>query len=308
MEHSVYAVADVGGTKILLLLLGPAGNVLLRRRLPTPPEAAPELLINTLNEAIDKALRESGRDRSSLEGMGVCIAALLNFEEGIIYESPNLNWHDPVPFRRLVQERYSCPVYLENDTNAAVLGEVEYGAARGRRHAAYITISTGIGAGLFLDGKIYRGSGGFAGELGHIKRFGKGRLCGCGGYDCLEAWASGEGIARSARTLWGDGGLVNTASVFDMAEAGDALAKSIVENAVEDIGTGLANLVTLLNPECLVVGGAVARHRPAILELLQSKINELAVPPTVKISRVKVVPAELEPEAGAWGMFAMMRR
>lgn len=310
VENKIFAVTDVGGTKILLLLVDQDRNVYLRRKLPTPPGAAPELVAKTINEALSRALQDKEMERSGLAGLGVCIAALLDFEEGVIYEAPNLDWHEPIPFRKLLQEYCSCPVYLENDANAAVLGEVTYGAAQGHRDAAYITISTGIGGGLYLDGKIYRGSGGFAGEIGHIKRFGKGRRCGCGGEDCLEAWASGEGIARSARSLWDEGdpssGPLNTAAVFDLAAAGNPLARSIIEQAIDDIGTGLANLVTLLNPSCLVIGGGVARNRPGLLEKIRDKINRKAVAPAVNISRVEVVPARLEPDAGAWGMFAMM--
>ncbi len=312
MENKIYAIADVGGTKILLLLVGPDKSVILRRKLPTPSGATPELVVKAIDEALSQALRETGRDRQSLAGLGVCIAALLDFDEGVIYESPNLDWHDPVPLRRLLQGYCNCPVYLENDTNAAILGEVTYGAAQGHRDAAYITISTGIGGGLYLDGRIYRGSGGFAGEIGHSKRFGKGRRCGCGGDDCLEAWASGEGITRSARSLWDERdpstGPLNTAAVFDLAAAGNPLARSIIENAIDDIGTGLANLVTLLNPSCLVIGGGVARNRPALIGMIQDKINRIAIAPAVRISRVEVVAARLEPEAGAWGMFAMMCR
>ncbi len=312
MEEQVYAVADIGGTKILLMLVSPDRDVILRRILPTPSEAAPELVAGVLQEALFHALQDEGRDYRSLAGLGVCIAALVDFEEGVIHESPNLDWHEPVYFRKMLQDYCRCPVLLENDANAAVLGEVKYGAARGHRHAAYITISTGIGAGLYLNGDIYRGSGGFAGEIGHVKRFGKGRRCGCGGYGCLEAWASGLGIARSAISLWGESdplkGPLNSAAVFSLAAAGNTLAASIIENAVDDIGTALANLVTLLNPSCLVIGGGVARNQPALIGMLQNKIEEIAVPPAVKITRVKVEAARLEPDAGAWGMFAMMCR
>ncbi|NLA04413.1 MAG: ROK family protein [Firmicutes bacterium] len=312
MKDRVFAAADVGGTKILLLLAGPQRDLILRRRLFTPPKATPDQVVEVIAGALTGFLEEAGLSPQSLAGLGVCIAALLDFESGVIYESPNLDWHEPVPFRELLAERFSCPVFLENDCNAAILGEASYGAARGHRDAAYITISTGIGAGLYLDGRVYRGSGGFAGEIGHLKRFGKGRRCGCGGYDCLEAWASGKGIARSAGMLWGEGdpgaGTLDTAAVFDRAEAGDPLAGSIIEQAVEDIGISLANLATLLNLSCMVIGGGVARHRPGLVGQIEEKVNYFAVPPAVRVTRVKVVAAALEPEAGAWGMYAAMRR
>ena len=310
MSEPLYAAVDVGGTKILLLLVGAERKLLQRLLLPTPERATPEMVVEAIAGALSGALQKQGLGHRSLAGLGVCIAALLNFKSGVIYESPNLDWHEPVPFRELLQDRFGCPVYLENDCNAAVLGEVSYGAARGHRDAAYITISTGIGAGLFLDGRLYRGSGGFAGEIGHVKRFGKSRLCGCGGEDCLEAWASGEGIARSAGVLWDEAdpaaGPLSTAAIFDRAEAGDPLAGSIIDQAVHDSGIALANLVTLLNPSCIVIGGGFARHRPALLGRIREKIERYAVAPAVKRTPLQVAAAQLEPEAGAWGIYAMM--
>lgn len=312
MKNRVYAAADVGGTKILLLLAGPRRKLLLRRRIPTPGRPTPEAVVETITGELFRALREKELSPRALAGVGICIAALLDHETGVIYEAPNLDWHDPVPFRQMLQQRFGCPVYLENDANAAILGEVSYGAARGHREAVYVTISTGIGAGLYLDGRIYRGSGGFAGEIGHFKRFGKGRRCGCGGLDCLEAWASGKGIARSAGMLWDEDdpavGPLDTAAVFDRAEAGDPLAGRIIEQAIEDTGIALANLVTLLNPSCIVIGGGVARHRPALIGQIREKIELYAVPPAVKVSRVEIAAAQLEPEAGAWGVYALICR
>ncbi|HPU00636.1 MAG: ROK family protein [Firmicutes bacterium] len=311
MERKVYAIGDVGGTKTLLLLVDGDRQVLWRQRLRTPAGSPPEVVVETIDEALSQGQREIGLDRRHLAGVGIGIAALLDFDEGVIYESPNLHWHEPIPFRRMMQECFPCPVYIDNDANAAVLGEATYGAAQGHRYAAYITISTGIGGGLYLDGKVYRGSRGFAGEIGHIKRFGKGRRCGCGGEDCLEAWASGEAMARSARELWDESdpsiGPLNTAVVFDLAAAGNPLARFIIERAIEDIGTSLANLVTLLNLSCLVIGGGVAQNRSDFIAQLRDIINRAAIAPSVKVTRVEVVPARLGAEAGAWGMFAMMQ-
>ena len=312
MEKKLYASVDVGGTKILLLLAGEQRELILRRNLLTPQKPSPGQIVELIAGSLTRFLKEEGLTLHDLAGVGVCIAALLDFKSGVIHESPNLDWHEPVPFRELLQGRFPCPVYLENDCNAAVLGEVHYGAAAGYRDVAYITISTGIGAGLFLDGRLYRGSGGFAGEMGHFKRFGKGRRCGCGGFDCLEAWASGKGIARSAETLWDKSdpatGPLHTAAVFDRAAAGDPLAGAIIEQALEDIGVSLANLTTLLNLSCIVLGGGVVRHRPGLVQQIEEKVNRYAVPPAVKVTGVKMAAAELEPEAGAWGMYAAMCR
>ncbi len=310
MLPEIYGCVDVGGTKILLLLIDSERSVIYRGKFATPLNAAPEKMAEAIYRAIETALTAAGLGKSSLVGIGVCIAGLVDYTSGEVFQAPNLGWHEPLPFRDLLQRFWPCPVYLENDANAAIMGEVAYGAARGHRDALYITISTGIGGGLYLDGKIYRGSRGFAGEIGHIKPFGQGRRCGCGGFDCLEAWASGLAISRSAGLIWEesevDNGRISTAWVFDQAQAGNALARSIITNALNDIGTGLANLVTLLNPSCLVIGGGVAGNRTGFLDQIRENIIELAIAPAIQTTPLKVAAAELEPESGVWGMYALM--
>jgi glucokinase len=312
VKENIYCCVDVGGTKILILLIDGERRVLYRDRILTPTGATPEAMVEAISGAIASGLAGCGLSQSSLAGIGLCIAGLVDFTRGEIYQAPNLGWYSPVPLRGLLQGIWPCPAYLENDANAAILGEVAFGAARGHRDAAYITISTGIGGGLFLDGKIYRGSRGFAGEIGHTKPFGKGRPCGCGGFDCLEAWASGLSISRSAQMIWdertAENGEITTAWVFDQARAGNALARTIIAHALDDIGTGLANLVTLLNPSCLVIGGGVAGNRADFLAQIRDKIYEKAIHPSVKEAPVVVAAAQLEPEAGVWGMYALMNR
>ncbi len=310
MPDKIYCAIDIGGTKILLYLIDRAEKVLHKERFPTPAQCTPEQMIELINRSTAASLARVGLSSTDLAGLGVCIAALLDYEKGVVHQAPNLGWHTAVPFREMLQQNWGCPVYLDNDANAAVLGEVAYGAARGHRNAIYITISTGIGGGLYLDGKVFRGSTGFAGEVGHIKPFGKGRRCGCGGMDCLEAWASGESIARIAKELWDEkeqGGAITTAWVFDQAQGGNSLAQNIIEQALQNISTGLANLVTLLNPSCLVIGGGVAVSREDFLEQIRARIREIAVAPAVQISTVEIKAAQLGPEAGIWGIYYLMR-
>jgi glucokinase len=227
-----------------------------------------------------------------------------------VHQSPNLNWHIPVALGDLLTEALSTPVLIENDANAAVLGEVYCGAAKGYRDVIYVTISTGIGGGLFLNGQLYRGSSGFAGEIGHTKPFGKGRPCKCGGSDCLETWASGSAITRSAKSLWDKEDLesaeITTAAVFNEADSGNSMAQNIIEHALENTGRGLSNLVNLLNPACLVIGGGVAGARPGYLRKVAAIIRNEAIRPSVEITPLKIVAAKLEPEAGVWGMFALL--
>lgn len=311
MNNELYCAVDIGGTKILLLLIDGNGHIVFRERTGTPEPAKPENVVATVSGLLDKAMRKAGLSaKDNLLSVGICIAAFVDYHNGIVHQSPNLHWTTPIPLKKLMEEALYCPVLIENDANAAVLGEVYYGAARDHQDVIYITLSTGIGGGLFLNGRLYRGSTGFAGEIGHIKPYGKGRSCKCGGYDCLETWASGSAITYNASILWGeqeaDSETITTSWVFEQAKAGNSLAVKIIDQATENIGRGLANLVTLLNPSCIVIGGGVAANQADFLKRVARQIKIDAIKPAVDITPLKIVAAQLEPEAGIWGMYRLM--
>ncbi len=311
MKDDLYCVIDIGGTKILLLLMDSTETILYREKRSTPKPEEPEAIIRVIQEMLSE-----GYINTSLEpgrrpkAIGVCIAGFLDHHKGLVYQSPNLHWNEPVHFAQIMSQQLDCPVYLENDANAAVVGEVFYGAARGHRNAVYVTISTGIGGGLFLDGRLYRGQSGFAGEIGHIKPFGKSRTCNCGGNDCLEIWASGTGISLSAEELWSADDVspakLDARWVFEEAEKGNTLAQRIIDQTMEITGRGLANLVNLFNPSCIVIGGGVAGNRKKYFSEISKVIREEAIKPSVEITPLEIVPAQLEPDAGLWGIYALL--
>lgn len=311
MDEKYYCAIDIGGTKILMLLLSTEGKVLFKEKCATPVPKLPEAIIQAIT-----GLLEKGKQRANLSivskpaGTGLCIAGFIDHNKGIVYQSPNLEWQKPVAICKMLEKVIGCPVIIENDANAAVLGEVYFGAAKGHRDVIYVTISTGIGGGLFLDGRLYRGSDGFAGEIGHIKPFGRGRTCKCGGSNCLEAWAAGTGISSSAEELWTknetENDHITAEEVFQMADQGNNLALEIINNAAEKIGYGLANLVNLFNPTCIVIGGGIAGNRADFMKVVDSKIMDEAIYPSVNITTLSLKPAYLEPEAGIWGMFALL--
>jgi len=289
MKSKLYCTVDIGGTKILLLLINEDGSVLFREKIATPKPEEPSAVVDAVRVLLNKALLTiDSRHDNCLSGVGVCIAGFVDHNQGLVHQSPNLNWHRSVGLGDLLTEALSTTVLIENDANAAVLGEVFYGAALGYRDVIYVTISTGIGGGLFLNGQLYRGSNGFAGEIGHIKPFGKGRPCKCGGFDCLETWASGSAITRSAKSLW-DKEDIDSTEITTLFRS-----------------RGLSNLVNLFNPACIVIGGGVAGARPEYLIKIASIIKKEAIRPSVEITPLKIVAAKLEPEAGVWGMFALM--
>jgi glucokinase len=294
-----------------MLFIDQDGTVVYRKKTTTPRPSLPGSVIQSVKEMLKEASSELGLPVNYLpDGIGLCMAGFTETSNGIVHQAPNLDWHQPVPLKKMMEESFSTSVLIENDTNAAVIGEVYFGAAQGHNHAIYITISTGIGGGLFLDGRLYRGSFGFAGEVGHIKPYGKGRTCKCGGENCLEIWASGSAIARSARSLIdscdpGDE-TIDTKRVFEEADRGNELAAAVIEDAAMKTGIGLANLINLLNPSCIVIGGGVAGGRPDYLERIKSYVYKNAIRPSVDIASVSLVPAALEPEAGIWGMYAFL--
>ncbi len=309
-DHN-YCVVDIGGSKILLLLIDSRGIVLFKEKINTPTPEEPSAIIEAIGSLLAKGKKESNlKTDIKLKGIGVCIAGFLDHKSGLVYQSPNLHWNRPVPFGDLLIKAFKCPVQIENDANAAVVGEVFYGAAKGHKDVIYVTISTGIGGGLFLNGRLYRGSSGFAGEIGHTKPFGKGRDCKCGGYDCLETWASGSAIARSAEVLWDknevEGNFISTRWVFEQAKEGNTLAQKIIDQAIDSTGRGLANLVNLFNPSCIVIGGGVAGGVNNYLDKVADRIRAYAIRPSVDITPLKILPAKLEPEAGVWGMYSLL--
>ncbi len=310
-KQNYYWIIDIGGTKILLMIIDRKGQILFREKIKTPKPAEPAAVIDKICSIIERASFNGslpGADKPSQ--LGICMAGFVDHKSGLVHLAPNLPWFEPVPLGQMLADRLSCSILIENDANAAVIGETIFGSARGHENVIYITISTGIGSGLFLDGRLYRGSGGFAGEVGHMKPYGKGRTCGCGGSDCLETWASGTAIANSAKTLWAsdavEKGPITTKWVFEEADSGNDLAQKIIDQAAYNTGTGLSNLVNILNPSCIVIGGGVVSKRKDYLEKVASRIIDAASGPSVEISTVKIVPSQLEPEAGIWGIYALL--
>ena len=312
MNSHYYCCCDIGGTKILLTVIDEQAQVLFRQSFATPKPARPEAVVKTVKEKLDAALLRLATKKSGcLKQAAVCIAGFTEAVSGVVHQAPNIGWPQPVPLKQMLEQRLLVPVLLENDASAAVVGEVFFGAAKGHLNVAYVTISTGIGAGLFLNGRLYRGSFGFAGEIGHFKPFGRGRQCQCGGYDCLEAWASGRAIALSAKNFIDlenfdpEQNMPDTKAVFTAKNEGNVLAATVLDDAAFKAGTGLANLVNLLNPSCLVIGGAVTGRQPAYFEQIKKVVLKQAIRPATKIASLAVVPAALEPEAGIWGMYAL---
>ena len=270
---------DLGGTKILTVVTNPQGEILSRDHSVTPAQKGKEAVIQSILESAHRAMRQAGVDISDLIVIGVGAPGLINSEAGILLTSPNLpGWRD-VPLRDTIQEKLGKKTFLINDANAAALGEFYFGAARGSRNFIYITISTGIGGGIVIDGKIYSGAIGAAGEVGHMTIDDDGPICNCGNRGCWETLASGTALAREARHrieegmrtsileyAEGDVGKVTARVIQDAAERGDSLAKELIGRTGYYLGVGLANLINIFNPELIVIGGGLSNIGDMLFE------------------------------------------
>ncbi len=307
---------DLGGTKISTALVARDGHIIAQDYQETHAAQGPEAVIRRILDGARRVVAQAGVRSSQAAAIGICAPGPLDTETGEVVSPPNLPGWDHVPVRQLVEDGLGAPTYLEKDANAAALGEHRFGAGRGTQHMIYVTVSTGIGGGLILDGRLYRGSCGMAGEVGHITLMRHGPLCGCGNRGCLEALASGTAIAREARERVAHGvptliavlaekdpERITAKLVAEAASQGDAEAQEIMAEAMNYLGIGMANLVNLFNPELIVIGGGLANIGEKLLEPVQRAIRRHAY--AALAQAVQVVPAELGDDVGVLGAAAV---
>jgi glucokinase len=306
---------DIGGTKILAGILDPQGQFVARKRIETLAADGVEPLIERVKAVMRDVMDEARVSVDMLAGVGCGVPGPLDSERGVVIFSPNLGWRD-VPLAAMLQERLGTPVRIEDDARCAALGEARYGAARCARNAVYVTISTGIGGGVVIDGRIYRGSHGFAGEIGHTTLEANGPPCACGNNGCFESLASGTAIAARARQAVLHGDETTLARFRDEPEQltaeqvvlaageGDAVATRILETVGDYIGLGLAAMASAFDPEVIVMGGGVARQGGVLLQRARASFAARALYPLGSL--VRVLPAELGDDSTLWGAAALL--
>jgi glucokinase len=305
---------DIGGTNLVVGSVAEDGSAL--HALDSEPTHAEAGQSDVLDRLITLAQRTIERTRQEVRGadiigVGVGAPGPLDTKRGIVLLTPNLGWVN-LPLRQIIHERLGLPAALDNDANCAVLGEWWMGAARGTRNAIGITIGTGIGGGIIVDGKLYHGASDCAGEIGHTTIDTEGRRCKCGNYGCLEAYASGPNIAmraveelkagavsRLADYVGGDLRQVTAQTVYQAAHDGDQLALEVVNDTAKFLGAGIANLVNVFNPEVVVVCGGVTLAGDRLFDPLRREVARRAFKPAVSVCRI--IPCELSGTAGVYG-------
>ena len=283
---------DLGGTELRAAVVSAGGEVLAHARTATAALDGPAAVIAQMADLVGQIA--PGHD---VIGVGIGSPGPLDAEAGVVvHASTLLGWND-VPLRALVEARLGLPVRLDNDANVAALAEWRFGAGRGLRHMVYVTVSTGIGGGVILDGKLMHGRGSLAGEIGHMVITEAPILCNCGAFGCWEALASGTALGQRATEV-GGWGPVTARDVARLADAGDATAGSLLAEEARWLGIGFANLLHLYAPEMIVVGGGVSECLPAMRPVIEAVIQRQAMP---AYRDVPVVAAALGHRAGVIG-------
>lgn len=280
---------------------------------PTNVPRGPDAIVAELVAMGRETIAEVGREApgATVVGTGVGVPGPLDIRRGVVLLTPNLGWVD-MPLRERLQQGLQLPTTLDNDANCAILGECWVGAAKGARYAIGMTIGTGIGGGIILDGKLHHGAADSAGEIGHTTIEMNGRRCGCGNYGCLEAYASGPAIAMRAveqlrsgspseilAMVSGDLDRVTAQVVFAAAQHGDDVALDVVRDTAHYLGTGVANLLNIFNPDLVVIVGGVTQAGDRLFEPLRREVAKRAFRPVVESCRI--VPGTLGGLAGVYG-------
>jgi len=308
---------DLGGTNIVVGTVAEDGSEMHGLvSEPTMAEQGSDAVVARIVKLARASLKEAGS--RTIAGIGIGAPGPLDTERGLVLLTPNLGWTN-FPLRDRITAEIGLPATLDNDANCAIFGEWWRGAARGAKHVVGLTIGTGIGGGIVLDGQIYHGASDIAGEIGHMTIDSTGRRCKCGNYGCLEAYASGpaiaaravEGVEAGAETslpeyVRGDLTQITAQVVYEAAHDGDEYAREVVHDTAKVLGAGVANIINIFNPQVVVICGGVTLAGDQLFVPLRSEVKRRAFKPAANACRI--VPGELSGTAGVYGAAAVFMR
>ena len=306
---------DLGATNIKSLLMDKEGKILVSDKRPSLGNEGKEKVISQIISSIKTLQKEEVKlGISQFLGIGIGSPGPLNVEEGIIYQSPNIPGWQNVPLVRILEGKIHLPVFLENDANAAALGEWWKGAGKGFSYILLLTLGTGIGGGAIINGKVYRGARGCGMELGHMIIKEGGMICGCGARGCLEAYASATAVVKRAKAIIKQGHKsylsqlikdmddLTCEDVFKAASKKDELALLIVEETARYLGTGIGNLLNIFNPDVVILAGGMVKAKEVLFNPVEKYTRLNCLKSCWEM--VKIVPAKLGENSGAVGACA----
>lgn len=294
---------DLGGTNLRTALVSQNGEVVGKVKEPTRASDGHARVVQKLIENIkaqqDRALRNGTR----VAAVGVGAPGVIRADTGVVVKSPNFpDWND-LPLKKELEAALALPVSVENDANAAALGEQWRGAGRGIPSMIFLTLGTGVGGGIVLDGRIWHGADGMAGEIGHMTIIPDGRRCGCGNTGCLEMYASSRGIVLTYQERSSRSKVITSEEIYQAARDGDALSGAVLKDMGRLLGIGIANLINIFNPEMIVIGGGVKDAWPFFIDATREEIKKRAF--EYPAARTRIVPSVLGDDAGMIGAAAL---
>ncbi len=310
---------DLGGTKILTAVTDRQGGIICRDRRKTPADEGKKAVLEAMVQSVHAVLEKARLSIKEVAAVGIGVPGPSNPKTGILHTTPNLpGWRD-VPLRDIIADRLDKRSFLINDANAAALAEYQFGAGRGAGSFIYVTVSTGIGGGVVLDGEIYTGASGLAAEIGHMTIDDKGPMCNCGNIGCWEVLASGTALAAEAKRRleqnehstiidYAGGRIDNVTAehVQKAAEAGDATAAELLKTTSRYLGTGFANLINLFNPDVIAIGGGMSKMGAMLLEPAYAVAKKRAF--ANAYAAVRFATAELGADSGVLGAATYARQ
>ncbi len=304
---------DIGSTHVTIVLANYLAQVLDETNAPMDVTLGPDFCLNRLMTIIQTWLPGTNTSLDQITAAAVGVPGPVVSDTGVVGAPPIMPGWDKFPIRDWLEERLGCPVSLGNDAEFGALGEWAFGAGRGEKNLVYIKVGTGVGAGIMLDGQIYRGTTGSAGEIGHITLEENGPLCSCGNSGCLEALAGGrslaqralEGVQKGRRTMLSEifpSDSITAQDVIASARRGDLFSQQLIIESGYHLGTAIAGLVNLINPEIIVVGGGVAQLGDLLLDPIRKTVKERSL--LVSWQAVRISAAVLGRRSSAMGAVA----
>ena len=302
---------DIGGTNVKIALVDQKGAIVYSNSVPTRAEMGYEYTVKNIKETIYTSMKESDVTIDSIGGIGFGLPGQINSEAGVVRLLPNIPGWVNGPLGQIIEDEFKVKCKIDNDVRVATLGEFTYGAGQGCKNLVCITVGTGVGSGIIVNGQLVRGASMSAGEIGHmILQAHEGPICGCGNTGCLEAFASGPSIVQLAKEYLSggksakfeelaNGREITPFMVYEAAMQGDAVAKRIFAIVGEWLGIALTSVVNLLNPEKIIIGGGVSQAGNFLIDPIRKTINERAI--KVSADAVEVVTAKLGERAGVIG-------
>lgn len=310
---------DVGGTAIKMALITPEGELVAKTQEPTPVALGEDGILQQIAAMMNELLHAHGYTMEQTRGIGVGVPGPIDAKNGVVLQAVNLHWRQPVHLKEKLEALTGLPVAVDNDANLAALGEMWRGAGKGATDLVLITLGTGVGGGVIIDGNVVHGINGVGGEIGHITMTPQGgSICNCGKTGCLETYTSATAIIREGRLAATNGtspvlanvlatqGDIQAKDVLDAAKAGDTSSLAIVDQVALYLGLALSHLAIVLNPAKFVIGGGVAAAGEFLFSRIRDSFNRF-VPFTYVVESTEILPATLGNDAGVYGAGWLIR-